>query len=145
MAFETQVTFCSTCTIGIHARSQGRILLSNPLSARLHTSVSNPPGSKKLGSLLGSRPCGGGHCQGRPPGPDCRRSRLATYVWDVVKQGGVAPNTVQTGQKEAFWDNFKTTATSDRDTKKPLESQGNQGFSLIGPAGFEPTTSTTPR
>ena len=57
----------------------------------------------------------------------------------------VAPNTVQTGQKEAFWDNFKTTATSDRDTKKPLESQGNQGFSLIGPAGFEPTTSTTPR
>jgi hypothetical protein len=29
-------------------------------------------------------------------------------------------------------------------TKKPLESQGNQGFSPIGPAGFEPTTSTTP-
>jgi len=36
-------------------------------------------------------------------------------------------------------------ATSDHQTKKPLESQGNQGFSSIGPAGFEPTTSTTPR
>ena len=36
-------------------------------------------------------------------------------------------------------------ATSDHETKKPLESQGNQGFSPIGPAGFEPTTSTTPR
>ena len=36
-------------------------------------------------------------------------------------------------------------ATSEQETKKPLESQGNQGFSLIGPAGFEPTTSTTPR
>ena len=35
-------------------------------------------------------------------------------------------------------------ATSDHETKKPLDSQGNQGFSLIGPAGFEPTTSTTP-
>jgi hypothetical protein len=35
-------------------------------------------------------------------------------------------------------------ATSDHETKKPLESQGNQGFSPIGPAGFEPTTSTTP-
>jgi integrase len=57
----------------------------------------------------------------------------------------VAPNTVQTGQKGAFWDNIKTAATSDRETKKPLESQGNQGFSPIGPAGFEPTTSTTPR
>jgi hypothetical protein len=56
----------------------------------------------------------------------------------------VAPNTVQTGQKGAFWDNIKTAATSDRETKKPLESQGNQGFSPIGPAGFEPTTSTTP-
>jgi len=38
----------------------------------------------------------------------------------------------------------KTAATSDHQTKKPLESQGNQGFSSIGPAGFEPTTSTTP-
>jgi hypothetical protein len=36
-------------------------------------------------------------------------------------------------------------ATSDHETKKPLDSQGNQGFSPIGPAGFEPTTSTTPR
>ena len=36
-------------------------------------------------------------------------------------------------------------ATIDHQTKKPLDSQGNQGFSLIGPAGFEPTTSTTPR
>jgi len=36
-------------------------------------------------------------------------------------------------------------ATSEQETKKPLESQGNQGFSPIGPAGFEPTTSTTPR
>jgi hypothetical protein len=35
-------------------------------------------------------------------------------------------------------------ATGDQETKKPLESQGNQGFSPIGPAGFEPTTSTTP-
>ena len=35
--------------------------------------------------------------------------------------------------------------TIDHQTKKPLESQGNQGFSPIGPAGFEPTTSTTPR
>ena len=36
-------------------------------------------------------------------------------------------------------------APSDSETKKPLGSQGTQGFSLIGPAGFEPTTSTTPR
>jgi len=34
---------------------------------------------------------------------------------------------------------------SSRNTKKPHNSLGITGFSLVGPAGFEPTTSTTPR
>ena len=78
-------------------------------------------------------------------------SRWSSHVWvtEVVDETQVpntptrtAPRTLRA--KTPGRDNRKL-ATSDHETKKPLDSQGNQGFSLIGPAGFEPTTSTTPR
>ena len=75
------------------------------------------------------------------------------WVTAMLGNGGGRWNT---GSKDSYTDRStyptaktpgrdnRELAPSDNETKKPLDSQGNQGFSLIGPAGFEPTTSTTP-
>ena len=57
----------------------------------------------------------------------------------------LAPDPVQNGQNQSIPDQIEDTAESAHDTKKPHISKGNTGFISIGPAGFEPTTSTTPR
>jgi integrase len=48
----------------------------------------------------------------------------------------VAPTTVKTGQNRSFWDNSEPATTSDENTKKPLNSQGKQGFILNRAGGI---------
>ena len=57
----------------------------------------------------------------------------------------LAPDSFDQGQIESIPDHFEGSTASGRKTKKPCNPLGITGFSLIGPAGFEPTTSTTPR
>ena len=57
----------------------------------------------------------------------------------------VAPDTVHNGQIGSIPDHFDGSTASGVETKKPRNPLRITGFSLIGPAGFEPTTSTTPR
>ena len=56
----------------------------------------------------------------------------------------VAPDTVHNGQIGSIPDHFDGSTASGVETKKPRNPLRITGFSLIGPAGFEPTTSTTP-
>lgn len=55
----------------------------------------------------------------------------------------VAPTPAKRGQNETIPDNFSSMTTSDENTKKPLDSQGNQGFSVVGVTRFELATSTS--
>ena len=57
----------------------------------------------------------------------------------------LAPDSVHNGQIESIPDHFEGSKASGVETKKPRNPLRIAGFSLIGPAGFEPTTSTTPR
>jgi integrase len=57
----------------------------------------------------------------------------------------LAPDSVDQGQIESIPGYFADQQEGDSETKKPCNPLGITGFSLIGPAGFEPTTSTTPR
>ncbi len=57
----------------------------------------------------------------------------------------LAPDSVDYGQIESIPDHFEGSKASGVETKKPRNPLRITGFSLIGPAGFEPTTSTTPR
>ena len=56
-----------------------------------------------------------------------------------------APDLDDRGQIESISDHFEEHAMSGSGTKKPCNPLRITGFSSIGPAGFEPTTSTTPR
>jgi len=57
----------------------------------------------------------------------------------------LAPDSVDKGHIESISDHFDAKRESDIETKKPRNLLSIAGFSQIGPAGFEPTTSTTPR
>ncbi|MFN3192283.1 MAG: tyrosine-type recombinase/integrase [Aureliella sp.] len=57
----------------------------------------------------------------------------------------VAPTSDQTGQIESIPDQDDDIDNDGQNTKKPVIPNGNNGFSEVGLAGFEPTTSTTPR
>ena len=61
----------------------------------------------------------------------------------------VAQNPVHDAQNVTISDNFEDLDVDlecDLETRKnPANPMGNAGFSQIGPAGFEPTTSTTPK
>jgi hypothetical protein len=66
-----------------------------------------------------------------------------------LMEGTWAPKWAPTGVKkdhfESISDNLAESGDGVVETKKPRNPLGITGFSLIGPAGFEPTTSTTPR
>ena len=57
----------------------------------------------------------------------------------------VAPTTDKTLRELAISGNLGDFAESSRETQKPSKTLGFAGFCLVWPAGFEPTTSTTPR
>jgi hypothetical protein len=57
----------------------------------------------------------------------------------------VAPTTAQNSQNQSIPDTFEDLVELSQGTKKPCDSQGITGFLKVGLAGFEPTTSTTPR
>ncbi len=57
----------------------------------------------------------------------------------------VAPTTDKTLRKLSQSGNLGGSVEAPLETKKPHNSLGITGFSQVGLAGFEPTTSTTPR
>ena len=57
----------------------------------------------------------------------------------------LAPDSGHNGQNESTPDHFDNNREIEIDTKKPCKTLGFTGFSQVGLAGFEPTTSTTPR
>jgi len=57
----------------------------------------------------------------------------------------LAPDSGNSGQNESIPDNLATNDHCVPKRKNPAIPLGITGFSQIGPAGFEPTTSTTPR
>jgi len=71
--------------------------------------------------------------------------RLANRSDQSLVAPTVAPRVGNLCHLGAKSDNLGDLAGSTRDTKKPCKTLGFTGFSQVGLAGFEPTTSTTPR
>ncbi|WP_231691244.1 site-specific integrase [Aureliella helgolandensis] len=80
---------------------------------------------------------------------DARLLDTASAVESLDLLRTVAPNVALApdvmGQTESIPDHSADALCQSQDTKKPSKTLGITGFSQVGLAGFEPTTSTTPR